>query len=244
MNFLHRNCVMRMTPVVSIHSTKNTGMRIRVVGMVLFIELISLIKHYIRISIRISTLIACYCCAPLRSIFIFTSTSFPTELYPSYHSNLSVSPLKYWLKLFINYIPLQTTQPQLLEWAPVQEGHLQKAEWTLEQAAQAQFAACALEHEGHLHEEEWDSTHDGHAQRAEWATLAQEAHLQEAPCLACEHDPQGHPLPWVETLPFPADEVTVLNPRVKGDTGLKAETYVPVDTRAAAAAARRTMMLS
>lgn len=67
---------------------------------------------------------------------------------------------------FIIYIPLQTTQPQSLEWAPVQEGHLQKAEWTLEQAAQAQFAACALEHVGHLQEDEWDSTHDGHAQSA------------------------------------------------------------------------------
>ena len=63
--------------------------------------------------------------------------------------------------------------------------------------------------------------------------------MQEAPCLACEHDPQGHPLPCVETLPLPAEEVAVLNPRVKGDTGLKAETYVPaVDTRAAAATTR------
>jgi hypothetical protein len=34
----------------------------------------------------------------------------------------------------------------------------------------------------------------------------------------------------------------VLNPRVKGDTGLKAETYVPVDTRAAAAARRNILL--
>ena len=66
--------------------------------------------------------------------------------------------------------------------------------------------------------------------------------MQEAPCLACEHDPQGHPEPWVETLPFPAEEDTVLNPRVKGDTGLKAETYVPAVETRAAAAAMRTMV--
>lgn len=43
----------------------------------------------------------------------------------------------------------------------------------------------------------------------ECALLLQVPHLQAAPCLSSEQDPQGHPFPWFETVPL-VDDAPVL----------------------------------
>ena len=43
----------------------------------------------------------------------------------------------------------------------------------------------------------------------ECALLLQEAHLHAAPCLAVEHEPQGHPVPWIEIPPLADDDPVV-----------------------------------
>jgi len=73
-----------------------------------------------------------------------------------------------------------------------------------------------------VHVEEWDSAQEGQAQIAEWMILAQEPHWQAPPCLLCEQEPQGHPFPWVETLPKADDFPVIATLRLNDEAGANA----------------------
>ena len=79
----------------------------------------------------------------------------------------------------------------------------------------------------------------------EWLTLAQEPHVQAAPCLLGEQAPQEHPFPWVEKPPTTAEDFPVVTTLrlVNVEAGVNAATAPMVEMADTVAAVRRTILL-